>query len=131
MEFPSKKDAWLYLVFIIALGACIAPIFAGREYFLMFFTIPLATVLTWSWFTTKYIVEEEVIIIKSGPIKKRIFIKDIKKISNTKNPLAAYALSFDRLEILYGSYKTELISPRNKEEFNSLLKRKNPQIEIK
>ncbi|MGN4425744.1 PH domain-containing protein [Bacillus cereus group sp. MYBK30-1] len=131
MEFPSKKDAWLYPIFLVVIGACIAPIFAGREYFLMFFTIPLAMVLTWSWFTTKYIVEEEVIIIKSGPIKKRIFIKDIKKISNTKNPLAVYALSFDRLEILYGSYKTELISPRNKEEFNSLLKRKNPHIEIK
>jgi hypothetical protein len=131
MEFPSKKDAWLYLVFIIALGACIAPTFAGREYFLLFFTIPLAMLLTWSWFTTKYIVKEEVIVIKSGPIKKRIFIKDIKKIANTKNPLAAHTLSFDRLEIVYGSYETELISPRNKEEFILLLKRKNPGIEIK
>lgn len=83
------------------------------------------------WFTTKYIVEEEVIFIKSGPIKKRIFIQDIKKISNTKNPLAAYALSFDRLEILYGSYETEIISPKDKEKFINLVKSKNPHIEIK
>ncbi|QWG43963.1 hypothetical protein EXW31_06500 [Bacillus mycoides] len=131
MEFPSKKDAWLYLVFIIVIGACFAPIFAGREYFLLFFTIPLAILFSWSWFSTKYIVKEEIIMITSGPVKKRIFIRDIKRISNTKNPIAAHALSFDRFEILYGSYETELISPRNKEEFILLLKRKNPGIEIK
>ncbi|KWU55154.1 hypothetical protein AWW70_25175 [Bacillus mycoides] len=131
MEFPSKKDVWLYPIFFVVIGACFAPIFAGREYFLLFFTIPLAILFSWSWFSTKYIVKEEIIIITSGPVKKRIFIRDIKRISNTKNPIAAHALSFDRLEIVYGSYETELISPRNKEEFILLLKRKNPGIEIK
>ncbi|PFN23424.1 PH domain-containing protein [Bacillus cereus] len=131
MEFPSKKDAWLYPIFCIVLGACFAPIFAGREYFLLFFTIPLAILFSWSWFTTKYIVGEETITIRSGLIKKRIFIRDIKRISNTKNPIAAYALSFDRLEIVYGTYETEIISPKNKEEFINLVKSKNPQIEIK
>ncbi|PEX84248.1 PH domain-containing protein [Bacillus cereus] len=131
MKFPSKKDAWLYPIFCIVLGACFAPIFAGREYFLLFFTIPLAILFSWSWFTTKYIVGEETITIRSGLIKKRIFIRDIKRISNTKNPIAAYALSFDRLEIVYGTYETEIISPKNKEEFINLVKSKNPQIEIK
>ncbi|EEK74339.1 MULTISPECIES: PH domain-containing protein [Bacillus cereus group] len=131
MEFPSKKDVWLYPIFFVVIGACFAPIFAGREYFLLFFTIPLAILFSWSWFSTKYIVKEEIIIITSGPVKKRICIRDIKRISNTKNPIAAHALSFDRLEIVYGSYETELISPRNKEEFILLLKRKNPGIEIK
>ncbi|QWG27188.1 hypothetical protein EXW58_06085 [Bacillus mycoides] len=130
MKFPSKKDAWLYLVFIIVIGACFAPIFAGREYFLLFFTIPLAILFSWSWFSTKYIVGEEEITIRSGFVKKRILIRDIKRISDTKNPIAAHVLSFDRFEILYGSYETELISPRNKEEFILLLKRKNPGIEI-
>ncbi|EOO75560.1 hypothetical protein IIC_02116 [Bacillus cereus VD021] len=131
MEFPSKKDVWLYPIFFIVLGACFAPIFAGREYFLLFFTIPLAILFIWSWFSTKYIVGEETITIRSSFVKKCIFIRDIKQISSTKNPLAAYALSFDRLEIVYGSYETELISPRNKEEFILLLKRKKPGIEIK
>ncbi|MDA1760945.1 PH domain-containing protein [Bacillus thuringiensis] len=87
MEFPSKKDTWLYLIFFIVLGACFAPIFAGREYFLLFFTIPLAILFSCSWFSTKYIV--------------------------------------------YGSYKTEIISPRNKEQFINLVKNKNSNIEIK
>ncbi|KZD46478.1 PH domain-containing protein [Bacillus mycoides] len=131
MEFPSKKETWLYPISFIVLGACFAPIFAGGEYFLLFFTIPLAILFSWSWFSTKYIVKEEIIMITSGPVKKRIFIRDIKRISNTKNPIAAYALSFDRLEIVYGSYETEIISPKNKEQFINLVKSKNPHIEIK
>ncbi|ASL63960.1 MULTISPECIES: PH domain-containing protein [Bacillus cereus group] len=131
MEFPSKKDVWLYPIFFVVIGACFAPIFAEREYFLLFFTIPLAIVFIFGWFSTKYIVEEEMIIIRSGFIKKRIFIRDIKQISNTKNPIAAHALSFDRLEIVYDTYKTEIIYPRNKEQFINLVKSKNSNIEIK
>ncbi|EJS52290.1 hypothetical protein CN507_00280 [Bacillus cereus] len=131
MEFPSKKDAWLYPIFFIVLGACFAPIFAGRDYFLLFFTIPLAILFSWSWFSTKYIVGEEEITIRSGLVKKRIFIRDIKQISNTKNPIAAHALSFDRIEIVYDLYKTEIISPKDKEQFIQLVKSKNKHIEIK
>lgn len=127
MEFPSKKDVWLYPILCIVVGVCFAPIFAGSEYFLLFFTIPLAILFIWSWFSTKYIVGEETITIRSGFVKKCIFIRDIKQISSTKNPLAAYALSFDRLEIVYGSYETEIISPKNKEQFINLVKSKNPK----
>ncbi|WHT85878.1 PH domain-containing protein [Bacillus cereus] len=131
MEFPSKKDAWLPPILFIVVGACFAPIFAGREYFLLFFTIPLAILFMWSWFSTKYIVGEETITIRSGFVKKRIFIRDIKQISNTKNPIAAYALSLDRLEIVYGAHQTEIISPKDKEQFINHVKNKNPHIEIK
>ena len=64
-----KKDTWLYPIFFVVMGACFAPIFAGREYFLLFFTIPLAIVFIWSWFSTKYIVGEETITIRSGFVK--------------------------------------------------------------
>ncbi|ALQ66975.1 PH domain-containing protein [Bacillus thuringiensis] len=131
MEFPSKKDTWLYPIFFVVIGACFAPIFAGREYFLLFFTILLAILFMWSWFSTKYIVGEERITIKSGFVKKRIFIRDIKQISNTKNPVAAHALSFDRLEMVYCTHPTEIISPKDKEQFINLVKRKNPHIDTK
>ncbi|PFB11528.1 hypothetical protein CN399_24545 [Bacillus cereus] len=126
-----KKDAWLYPIFFIVVGACFAPIFAGTEHFLLFFTIPLAILFIWSWFSTKYIVGEETITIRSGFVKKRIFIRDIKRISSTKNPIAAHALSFDRLEMVYCTHQTEIISPKDKEQFINLVKRKNPHIETK
>jgi len=116
---------------LAGVAACFAPFLAGRDYFLLFFTIPLAILLIWSWFTTGYTVENEQIIIRYGPMKKRISIKDIRKISRTKNPLAAPALSFDRLEILCGSqFQAELVSPKDKQQFVSLLKSIHPQIEV-
>ncbi|MFU2030919.1 PH domain-containing protein [Bacillus wiedmannii] len=131
MEFPSKKDIWLYPIFFVIIGACFAPLFAGKEYFLLFFTIPLAILFMWSWFSTKYIVGEETITIRSGLVKKSIFIRDIKQISNTKNPIAAHALSLDRLEIVYGAHKTEVISPKDKDQFINLVTSENSNIEIK
>ncbi len=85
----------------------------------------------WSWFSTKYIVGEETITIRSGFVKKRIFIRERKQISNTNNPVAAHALSFDRLEIIYGSHQTEIISPKDKAQFINLVTSKNPYIEMK
>ncbi|MCU5599141.1 PH domain-containing protein [Bacillus wiedmannii] len=131
MEFPSKKDIWLYPIFFVVIGACFAPLFAGKEYFLLFFTIPLTILFMWSWFSTKYIVGEETITIRSGLVKKRIFIRDIKQISNTKNPIAAHALSLERLEIVYGAHKTEVISPKDKDQFINLVTSKNSNIEMK
>ncbi|WP_144561710.1 PH domain-containing protein [Bacillus mycoides] len=131
MYFPSKKSAWLYPIYLVAVAACFAPFIAGRDYFLLFFTVPFAILLIWSWFTTGYRVEDEQLITRYGPMKKRIVIKEIRKISKTKNPLAAPALSFDRLEILYGSqFETELVSPRNTKQFVSLIKSTHPQIEV-
>ncbi|MBO1626044.1 PH domain-containing protein [Bacillus arachidis] len=131
MYFPSKKDAWIYSIYLAGVAACFAPFLAGGDYFLLFFTIPFAILLIWSWFTTGYTVEDEQIIIRYGLRKKRISIKDIRKISKTKNPLAAPALSFDRLEILYGSqFETELISPRDTQRFIFLIKSIHPQIEV-
>ena len=131
MYFPSKKDLWIYLVIWICVIACLTPIFIERDFEVLFFTIPLAILLIWTLFTTGYKVNDELLIIQNGPIKKKISIKDIKKISKTKNPLASSALSIDRLEITYGSkFEMELVSPKDKEKFISLLKSINPQIEV-
>lgn len=130
MEFPSKKIYGYIRFFSLSLSV-FCSLFAGKEYFLLFFTISLAILFMWSWFSTKYIVGEETITIRSGLVKKRIFIRDIKQISNTKNPIAAHALSFDRLEIIYGAHQTEIISPKEKEQFIDLVTSKNPHIETK
>ncbi|MFJ8462068.1 PH domain-containing protein [Lysinibacillus xylanilyticus] len=131
MYFPSKKDLWLYPIYWGCIIACFTPIFIGRDFEVLFFTIPLAILLVLSWFTTGYKVNNELLIIQNGPIKKKISIKDIKKISKTKNPLASSTLSIDRLEIIYGSdFAMALVSPKNKQKFASLLTSVNPQIEV-
>lgn len=131
MYFPSKKDLWIYPINWGCIIACFTPILIGRDYEALFFTIPLAILLAWSWFTTGYTVNSEILIIRNGPIKKKVPIKDIKKITKTKNPLASSALSMDRLEIIYNSeFGMALVSPKDKQKFVSFLKSKNPQIEV-
>ena len=130
MEFPSKKIHG-YIRFFRCHWSVFCSYICRERIFSFIFTIPLAIVFIWSWFSTKYIVGEETITIRSGFVNKRIFIRDIKQISNTKNPIAAYALSFDRLEIIYGSHQTEIISPKDKEQFINLVTSKNTYIETK
>ncbi|MFD0767784.1 PH domain-containing protein [Bacillus sp. CGMCC 1.60114] len=131
MYFPSKKDLWLYPIYFGCIIACFVPLFIRRDYEALFFTIPFAILLIWSWFTTGYKINNELLIIQNGPIKKRIPIKDIKKITQTKNPLASSALSIHRLEIIYDSnFGMALVSPKDKQKFASLLESMNPQIEV-
>ncbi|PEZ06220.1 hypothetical protein CN326_11610 [Bacillus sp. AFS018417] len=131
MYFPSKKDLWLYPIYFGCIIACFVPFFIRRDYEVLFFTTPFAILLVWSWFTTGYKINNELLIIQNGPIKKRIRIKDIKKITQTKNPLASSALSIDRLEIIYDSnFGMALVSPKDKQKFASLLKSMNPQIKV-
>ena len=131
MYFPSKKDAWLYPINWGCIIACFTPIFIGRDYEALFFTIPLGIFLCWSWFTTGYNINEDYLMIQYGPIKKNIPIKDIKSISQTKNFIAASALSIDRLEILYGvDFGTAIISPKDRRKFVAHLIDINPKIEM-
>ncbi|ALC91608.1 hypothetical protein AM500_18820 [Bacillus sp. FJAT-18017] len=133
MYFPSKKDIWLYPIYWCCIVVCFTPLLIGEDYGALFFLRPLAILLGWCWFTTGYKVSEETLIIQYGPIKKKIPIKDIRRIRKSKNPLSAPALSLDRLEISYGSgygFGMALISPKDKQSFVSLLKSKNPQIEV-
>ncbi|WP_407701982.1 PH domain-containing protein [Viridibacillus soli] len=105
--------------------------FTGRDYITLVFTVPLAFFMIWGWFKTGYEVKDDLLIIYSGPLKKKVLLKEIKSVKQTKNPLAAYALSLDRLEIVYISdYSMALISPKNWGNFITALKRVNPKIEV-
>ncbi|MGE7834954.1 PH domain-containing protein [Viridibacillus arvi] len=131
MYYPSKNDVLVAVVNWAVILSCFLPLAIQRDYEALFFTIPLALFLGWSRFTTGYRISNELLIIQSGPLKKRISIKNIEKVSSTKNPLASSALSFDRIEISYGTdYGMALVSPKNKSAFVKHLKNINPQIEI-
>lgn len=130
MYFASKKDKWLYPIQWGCMIACFTPLFIGRDFEALFFTIPFALLLMWCWFFTGYKVEGGLLIIRNGPIRKRIPIKDIKQITHTKNLLAASALSINRLEIIYESgLGMALISPKDQQKFTALLTHINPHIE--
>jgi len=84
--------------------------------------------ITHIFWTTCYIIENEKLQIKSGfLINFSIYIKQIKKNSETNTLMSVPAISFDRLEILYNKFDTVVISPKEKVQFIDAIKRINPQ----
>lgn len=131
MYFPSKKDFWLFLLFWGTIIVCTVPLFFDFDWIVLAIMLPIDIVLIWFWFTTGYLIEEDILIVKFGPIKKRIPIMEIRKIRKTKNPLSAPALSIDRIELLYGSqFGLALISPIDKHVFVSKLLEINPHMDV-
>jgi len=131
MHFPSKKDRWTFSFFLFAIIVCILPVFMGRELKVLLFSIPLAIIFVWLWFTIGYSIENQYLIVNVGPIKSKVPVKDIKIIRKLKSPHLAPALSVDRLIIFYGTPLRMLnISPQEQQKFVSRLMSMNQEIEV-
>ena len=141
LYFPTKKDIWFFLIiwgFILFM--ILIYIFGGRPVgwqLITYKSVPgyiigalTLTLLLWIWFGTGYKVEGELLKLQFGPFKSKVNIKKIKKISRTKNPFTAPALSVDRLEILFGKYDVIDISPKNENELINSLLAVNPNIQV-
>ncbi|WP_078596403.1 PH domain-containing protein [Evansella clarkii] len=131
MYFSSKKDLWLAVVVWGAIFATNVPAFILGEIAGLAIALPISLFICWFWFATGYIVEDKEIILKYGPVKNSVAIQEIKKLSKTKNPMSAPALSLDRIEIEYGRFADfVLVSPEKEREFILLILKKNPEIEL-
>lgn len=88
--------------------------------------------ITYSFFNTTYIITETNLIISVKPFyKKEISIATIKRVEKSRSLMSSPAPSFDRLEIQFGKFDSELVSPKDKKAFAETLQRLNPEIEIK
>ena len=124
MTFKSEVDLWLWV--IVALVVIISLVVSVR----LFLKASLAGCLTGAWlmaigiglplwlfYTTHYVVKDEVLQIQSGPFKWTIPITSISQVVETSNPRSSPALSLRRLEITYGESKTIMLSPKDREGF--------------
>lgn len=131
MYFASRKDLFYAVVIwgfsIVTLSLYLIGPSAPKTALLMVGTV--ITLFMWMWFGTGYRLEDGKIHVRCGPFHMKVKIDEIKKIQRTRNPFTAPTLSVDRLDIMYGFYKTIQISPENEEEFLRLLLQENPQIE--
>lgn len=132
MYFPSKKDWWLG---IIVWGGALTPLaiyfFSTPKNSLpLFIGLILIIFIGWLWFKTGYTINDKELIAQSGPFRSKIPLKNIRKISHTRNPLSSPALSLDRLDIEYFDGFI-LISPSDKDAFLKVLKERCPSVVIK
>ncbi len=123
MVFKSKVDIWLAVVLLLAAIAPFAAAYlawqAGASWIahaaigvaVLLFMLSLLT-------TTTYTVDRQDLLVRSGPFRWRIALKDISRITPTRSPLSSPALSLDRLRIEYqGGSKHILVSPADAKGF--------------
>lgn len=130
--FRSKISVVPVIILAVALGSALILLAINSEWILLcFFTLITAFVVQ-MFLTTNYRLEGEQLLVRCGFLYRlSIDVRTIRRIEETRNPLSAPALSFDRLEIIYGRYDSVIISPRNKQDFITCLKNIAPEIEVK
>lgn len=84
-------------------------------------------------FNTYYVVTADGMLLLRCSFfpKKEIAIADIEALQPSILPVFSYSLSLDRIVIWKEGKMWMLISPQNEKEFVKLLKKFNPDIEIK
>lgn len=131
LKFVSKKDLWLGLLIWGATGFGFINTVFTEGWIIRTIMSVMVVFLSWIWFGTNYEINDGLLIIRCGPFKSSIHIKDIKSIKKTRNPLSSAALSMDRLDVRYGYSGMVLISPKDREGFIDLITKENGNINIK
>ena len=130
-RFDSKVDTWLAVLLLSSAVFCIcAAVYAVySEPQLKSIWVAVALIVVgsglplWLMKSTYYLINNDLLTVRSGPFKWRIKLADITAVKGSKNLLSSPALSLDRLKISYGKGKFILVSPKDKNAFKQALKR--------
>ena len=134
MVFKSRIDLWIAIpiwILIIVFLRMLYEMIVQISIIGILVSLTMIVFIGAFWFNTRYEIEDELLIIKFGFIKKTIKIKDIKSIRKTNNPLASPALSIRKIEINYNKYETVQISPKDIDLLINELQNKNFKIKFK
>jgi len=117
--FRSKIDFWLiaFLVLALALPLYLAWDVASARMITISTALPAAALTGWLFWATRYVVDNNKLVIHTGLGKISIPLESIKSVEPSRSLLASPALSLDRLEIAYEQDQRILVSPKDKSGF--------------
>jgi fatty acid desaturase len=133
--FRSKVDLWLLVLLIAAAlvsgAATLAVLWAGGGGAVAVVPLVLvgAALPLWLLVSPHYTLSQSELLIRSGPFRWRVSLRDVRSIRPTRNPLSSPALSLDRLRLEYGRGKWIMISPADKEAFVRALEARGINLE--
>jgi hypothetical protein len=133
--YRSKVDRWL--VVVVAAGlvwAWLAPVRrsrAGRAIDALDFILPAISTafVVWIFRSTYYVITADTLIVRAGPIRRKVPLHEVRRLRATHNPLSSPALSLDRIEVTYGS-KRILISPEDRSGFVRAIVERVPGVTV-
>lgn len=139
MTFKSKRGMWPIVLIVVMDLVILLVIFSvlGRHAAVgaaVSMLIPLGILtglLTWLFAATDYTVREDVLRIRSGPVRWTVPIGNIESIQPSNDWSSSPALSLDRLKIVYcesGVTREILVSPEDQDAFVRALRAVNPAI---
>ncbi|WP_180953743.1 PH domain-containing protein [Bacillus sp. T33-2] len=137
MRFHSEKDPWLTLTIFgsltVSILSCGYSLLFGRLPGMLTPLIILGAAFVfvlWIWLTTYYDLDDDNLIIRSGPFKKTVPLNEIHSVKKTSNIISSPALSLKRLHIKNGNNKSAIISPQDRDEFLEILRKRCPNAKI-
>jgi hypothetical protein len=134
LVFRSRVDNWV--VALACLPLIIAALFVAStvhhdldvSVYLGLIVVLASTALPfWLLKTTRYILTDEDLLVRTGPLRWDIALGDIRKVTPTRSLLSGPALSVQRLRIDYGRGASLLISPQDESRFLEELERRSMQ----
>lgn len=135
--FPSRVDRWLVVVVTLSMGAglliSLASFIPGPVAVAALTTAFMAVMCAFVahvFTTTRYTVDHELLLIRSGPFRWKIPLEEIRAIRPTHNLLSSPALSLDRLDVLYGNGQSIRISPKDKAGFLDAIAERVPGLVV-
>lgn len=144
-RFAAKKD-WSFALFLIIVTlfilfiGCVMPVFTNDNYTVKdsiipgLIFIPVIGLFLWIWIGTYYLIDNEILILRSGPLVFKVPVRNITKIQLnqlTVGGMWRLTLSWRSIEVIYSKYDSVFITPERQEEFLTELLKINKEIKIK
>lgn len=122
-RFRSKVDPWLGLLLAITafgpMAIAVYTVLTVPEEVWGVLPAALLPLLIVAWVvrTTHYTFVDDVLVVRSGPIHRKVPLASIDDIKPTRTLVSSPALSLDRLAIRFNRYDAVVISPRDRDAF--------------
>lgn len=130
-KYKSKIGLGIVLFILAILGTTSAIMIINHIWIGLIVHFVVAGFIIYMFLTTYYLISGNDLTIKCGFMyNKTIKIENIKKITETNNPLSSPATSLDRIAIFYNKFDSIMISPKDKADFIYQLKQINDKIEV-
>ncbi|MFG6113549.1 PH domain-containing protein [Halobacillus sp. MO56] len=133
MKFQVKKNPFLVLlsIFLLPLGLLGVYTDPAEGWTGLLIVIPIAGLLLWALFQSYHEVRDDAFIAHFGPIKKRIPLRDIRKVNYSYNPLSSPAWTLKRMKVTDHQHRSYLLSaPKDEEALRDLLQQRCPHATI-
>lgn len=124
-KFCSKRDMWIVVILWGTMGLFAYSLFSiwtrPPSLISVIFSVVVilgAALVFWIMYGTYYMVDNHVLVARSGPFRYVIQIADIRQAVPSGDPTSSPAMSLDRIKISYGNPEQHLlVSPLQQNEF--------------